>query len=118
MIFLPVTSFVKTLAPAPAFNAEMAVSIVSVVTSAAVLVVPSILKVTVVAVALNALVAVPVVLIVVDMAWLAVLFAESTSFWMLVMPWEAALIVWIDRKEHTSELQSRQYLVCRLLLEK
>src|SRR3712207_7160645 len=24
----------------------------------------------------------------------------------------------IDRKEHTSELQSRQYLVCRLLLEK
>src|SRR3712207_6882738 len=23
-----------------------------------------------------------------------------------------------DRKEHTSELQSRQYLVCRLLLEK
>src|SRR3712207_572103 len=25
---------------------------------------------------------------------------------------------WIDRKKHTSELQSRQYLVCRLLLEK
>src|SRR3712207_7057389 len=25
---------------------------------------------------------------------------------------------WPDRKEHTSELQSRQYLVCRLLLEK
>src|SRR3712207_7805299 len=25
---------------------------------------------------------------------------------------------YIDRKEHTSELQSRQYLVCRLLLEK
>src|SRR3712207_7827642 len=24
----------------------------------------------------------------------------------------------IDREEHTSELQSRQYLVCRLLLEK
>src|SRR3712207_7500361 len=24
----------------------------------------------------------------------------------------------VDRKEHTSELQSRQYLVCRLLLEK
>src|SRR3712207_7075204 len=24
----------------------------------------------------------------------------------------------IDRKKHTSELQSRQYLVCRLLLEK
>src|SRR3712207_8437888 len=26
--------------------------------------------------------------------------------------------VGLDRKEHTSELQSRQYLVCRLLLEK
>src|SRR2546422_2487287 len=25
---------------------------------------------------------------------------------------------WIDRKEHTSELQSRLHLVCRLLLEK
>src|SRR3712207_8670841 len=24
----------------------------------------------------------------------------------------------VDREEHTSELQSRQYLVCRLLLEK
>src|SRR3712207_7662585 len=24
----------------------------------------------------------------------------------------------VDRKKHTSELQSRQYLVCRLLLEK
>src|SRR3712207_7614342 len=24
----------------------------------------------------------------------------------------------LDREEHTSELQSRQYLVCRLLLEK
>src|SRR3712207_8870883 len=32
----------------------------------------------------------------------------------------AALFVDIDRRseEHTSELQSRQYLVCRLLLEK
>ena len=27
-------------------------------------------------------------------------------------------IVWIRSEEHTSELQSRQYLVCRLLLEK
>src|SRR3712207_7505341 len=26
--------------------------------------------------------------------------------------------VCVDRKKHTSELQSRQYLVCRLLLEK
>src|SRR3712207_7788926 len=34
-----------------------------------------------------------------------------------VMPtWVAALIV--RSEEHTSELQSRQYLVCRLLLEK
>src|SRR5437870_10315428 len=28
------------------------------------------------------------------------------------------LIVIVDRKEHTSELQSRGHLVCRLLLEK
>src|SRR3712207_9018615 len=27
-------------------------------------------------------------------------------------------VAFTDRKEHTSELQSRQYLVCRLLLEK
>src|SRR3712207_8361136 len=28
-------------------------------------------------------------------------------------------VVWLERsEEHTSELQSRQYLVCRLLLEK
>src|SRR3712207_7438170 len=38
-------------------------------------------------------------------------------------PMVAKLIVWdVDRErrseEHTSELQSRQYLVCRLLLEK
>src|SRR3712207_8257535 len=31
-------------------------------------------------------------------------------------PWEMALCV--RSEEHTSELQSRQYLVCRLLLEK
>src|SRR3712207_7429071 len=28
------------------------------------------------------------------------------------------LSVWLRSEEHTSELQSRQYLVCRLLLEK
>src|SRR3712207_8012178 len=32
---------------------------------------------------------------------------------------DVKLELWIDRsEEHTSELQSRQYLVCRLLLEK
>jgi hypothetical protein len=31
---------------------------------------------------------------VVASAWLAVLFAESTSFWMLVMPVLAAWMVW------------------------
>src|SRR3712207_7593664 len=31
---------------------------------------------------------------------------------------EALRDVWIRSEEHTSELQSRQYLVCRLLLEK
>src|SRR3712207_8018602 len=32
-----------------------------------------------------------------------------------VKPWQAAIT---RSEEHTSELQSRQYLVCRLLLEK
>src|SRR3712207_7421310 len=31
---------------------------------------------------------------------------------------QAIELIQQDRKEHTSELQSRQYLVCRLLLEK
>src|SRR3712207_8808789 len=31
---------------------------------------------------------------------------------------ENQVIAYEDRKKHTSELQSRQYLVCRLLLEK
>src|SRR3712207_7248528 len=31
---------------------------------------------------------------------------------------DAAISVWRRSEEHTSELQSRQYLVCRLLLEK
>src|SRR3712207_7143058 len=36
-----------------------------------------------------------------------------------VTPWTAHVDVTGDRsEEHTSELQSRQYLVCRLLLEK
>src|SRR3712207_6891400 len=30
----------------------------------------------------------------------------------------AGIAVWFRSEEHTSELQSRQYLVCRLLLEK
>src|SRR3712207_8102384 len=35
-------------------------------------------------------------------------------------PHLAVLLLWLARRseEHTSELQSRQYLVCRLLLEK
>src|SRR3712207_8037139 len=32
--------------------------------------------------------------------------------------WMLALHVWKRSEEHKSELQSRQYLVCRLLLEK
>src|SRR3712207_8453111 len=32
--------------------------------------------------------------------------------------WEGDLIMGTRSEEHTSELQSRQYLVCRLLLEK
>src|SRR3712207_8368555 len=33
-------------------------------------------------------------------------------------PMTASRPVWVRSEEHTSELQSRQYLVCRLLLEK
>src|SRR3712207_8749716 len=32
--------------------------------------------------------------------------------------WSGALRIGVRSEEHTSELQSRQYLVCRLLLEK
>src|SRR3712207_8518431 len=31
---------------------------------------------------------------------------------------DPAYLAWVRSEEHTSELQSRQYLVCRLLLEK
>src|SRR3712207_8903871 len=41
------------------------------------------------------------------------LFAPSRPEWMV-----ACLAVVERSEEHTSELQSRQYLVCRLLLEK
>src|SRR3712207_6907958 len=41
--------------------------------------------------------------------------AEAGQAWVLVQPAEAGLG---RSEEHTSELQSRQYLVCRLLLEK
>src|SRR3712207_7068250 len=34
------------------------------------------------------------------------------------VPWRAGVHVAARSEEHTSELQSRQYLVCRLLLEK
>src|SRR3712207_7433329 len=42
---------------------------------------------------------------------------DDTWFWAAISV--PTGIAWVlDRKEHTSELQSRQYLVCRLLLEK
>src|SRR3712207_6983825 len=48
----------------------------------------------------------------------AVIVAEPTD--LAIMPVEGGLVHFrIERsEEHTSELQSRQYLVCRLLLEK
>src|SRR3712207_8682041 len=36
----------------------------------------------------------------------------------LLKEWHPRISRYADRKKHTSELQSRQYLVCRLLLEK
>src|SRR5438445_8626156 len=47
-------------------------------------------------------------------------WGEGWSDYMPAFPYQKALIdIWLERsEEHTSELQSRQYLVCRLLLEK
>src|SRR3712207_7101465 len=48
----------------------------------------------------------------------------SCAYWMIVDEECSASTLrrrrneWIRSEEHTSELQSRQYLVCRLLLEK
>src|SRR3712207_7974017 len=42
-----------------------------------------------------------------------------SGFWFLVIPLlQSEKIIKLRSEEHTSELQSRQYLVCRLLLEK
>src|SRR3712207_8449248 len=43
---------------------------------------------------------------------------ESRYWWLALTYGGAALLVAVRSEEHTSELQSRQYLVCRLLLEK
>src|SRR3712207_8002826 len=41
------------------------------------------------------------------------LLAETGGFFAFLSP----ILGWIRSEEHTSEFQSRQYLVCRLLLE-
>src|SRR5947209_9578337 len=38
--------------------------------------------------------------------------------WAASQPWSSGQVGMFRSEEHTSELQSRQYLVCRLLLEK
>src|SRR3712207_7385086 len=52
-------------------------------------------------------------------------FYNPTNSWILVEAWTTDVHVYVAlygaptrSEEHTSELQSRQYLVCRLLLEK
>src|SRR3712207_2486501 len=45
-------------------------------------------------------------------------FGYDTSLWTLEMAAQASFEEGLRSEEHTSELQSRQYLVCRLLLEK
>src|SRR3712207_9109320 len=40
------------------------------------------------------------------------------AFWRVTLPLMKPTILVARSEEHTSELQSRQYLVCRLLLEK
>src|SRR3712207_7582921 len=42
----------------------------------------------------------------------------SIGFSSFIMEFSAAIVLVLRSEEHTSELQSRQYLVCRLLLEK
>src|SRR3712207_7591628 len=42
--------------------------------------------------------------------------AQLPCYYPLSQPWER--VTALRSEEHTSELQSRQYLVCRLLLEK
>src|SRR3712207_7078206 len=57
-----------------------------------------------------------------ETALAASLTSQSDRLWPPVMDSRIlrapSMLVSRDRKEHTSELQSRQYLVCRLLLEK
>src|SRR3712207_8867636 len=43
---------------------------------------------------------------------------KSTQAFLSRVPLEVDVMTWNRSEEHTSELQSRQYLVCRLLLEK
>src|SRR3712207_7560051 len=40
------------------------------------------------------------------------------TVWEWLSPWDSRVVSSHSRSEDTSELQSRQYLVCRLLLEK
>src|SRR3712207_8055454 len=43
---------------------------------------------------------------------------KSSWFWLLRNGYKMLYVPDVRSEEHTSELQSRQYLVCRLLLEK
>src|SRR3712207_8947891 len=51
-------------------------------------------------------------------AWAAVTIGVGLGYLAIVFTFSRAAVLAADRKSHTSELQSRQYLVCRLLLEK
>src|SRR3712207_9022691 len=46
------------------------------------------------------------------------IFDDEPMCMLITVPVSAQAATNGDREEHTSELQSRQYLVCRLLLEK
>src|SRR3712207_8852511 len=58
--------------------------------------------------------------VLISTALYSVLSSQATLFWVLLI-W-VGFVFFTDThsrsEEHTSELQSRQYLVCRLLLEK
>src|SRR5690606_41277454 len=42
----------------------------------------------------------------------------TSTHWAVIPSLRFALLIWLRSEEHTSELQSRENLVCRLLLEK
>src|SRR3712207_8696635 len=68
---------------------------------------------------LNPLYELAVLALVLFFGYLAQSLANLRRIWFILLTiLIVTTILWSRSEEHTSELQSRQYLVCRLLLEK